>query len=48
MLELARSDVLTGLGNRRVFQEAIEDECVRARRSGKPLSLVYIEFDNFK
>jgi diguanylate cyclase (GGDEF)-like protein len=48
VLSLARSDALTGLWNRRAFEEAIEDECVRARRAGQPLSLVYIDLDNFK
>ena len=48
MLELARLDVLTGLWNRRAFDEAIEDECARARRPRRPLSLVYIDLDNFK
>jgi diguanylate cyclase (GGDEF)-like protein len=47
-LALSRIDVLTGLWNRRAFDEAIEDDCVRARRSGQPLSLVYIDLDNFK
>jgi diguanylate cyclase (GGDEF)-like protein len=47
-LALARRDGLTGLWNRRAFEEAIEDECARARRSGQPLSLVYIDVDHFK
>jgi diguanylate cyclase (GGDEF)-like protein len=45
---LARSDGLTGLSNRRAFEEAIGHECARARRSHRPLSLVYIDVDNFK
>ncbi len=48
VLAMSHSDVLTGLGNRRAFAEAIADDCVRARRSGQPLSLVYIDLDNFK
>ncbi len=48
VLALARSDALTGLSNRRSFAEAIEDECVRATRTRQPLSLVYIDLDNFK
>jgi diguanylate cyclase (GGDEF)-like protein len=48
VLALARRDPLTGLWNRRVFEEAIEDECVRARRSPRSLSLVYIDLDHFK
>jgi diguanylate cyclase (GGDEF)-like protein len=48
VIELARRDGLTGLWNRRSFDEAIEDDCARARRSGQPLSLVYIDIDHFK
>jgi diguanylate cyclase (GGDEF)-like protein len=48
VLALTRVDALTGLWNRRAFDEAIADECARKRRSGRPLSLVYIDLDNFK
>lgn len=47
-LSLARRDGLTGLLNRRAFEEAIEDECARARRSRQALGLVYIDIDHFK
>lgn len=45
---LACVDGLTGLGNRRSFETAIEVECARARRSRGPLSVVYLDIDNFK
>ena len=48
VLQLARSDALTGLWNRRAFEDAIEDECARARRSRHPLSLIYLDLDHFK
>jgi diguanylate cyclase (GGDEF)-like protein len=48
VLALARTDGLTGLWNRRAFEEAMEEECARARRSHQPLSLIYIDIDNFK
>ena len=48
LLALSRTDSLTGLGNRRAFDEAIENECARAHRSQRPLCLVYIDLDNFK
>jgi diguanylate cyclase (GGDEF)-like protein len=48
VLELARSDGLTGLLNRRVFDEIVQDECARAQRFGQALSLVYIDVDDFK
>jgi diguanylate cyclase (GGDEF)-like protein len=47
-LSLARMDGLTGLWNRRAFEEAIEDDCARARRLQQPLTLVYIDLDCFK
>lgn len=47
-VSLARIDALTGLRNRRAFDEAIEIEWVRALRLGQPLSLVFIDLDNFK
>ena len=45
---LARTDGLTGLFNRRSFEGAIEIECARARRSREPLSVVYLDIDDFK
>jgi len=48
IISLARSDALTGLGNRRAFDEALSDECIRARRNAQPLTLVYIDLDHFK
>jgi diguanylate cyclase (GGDEF)-like protein len=44
----ARPDGLTGLGNRRSFDETLEREVRRAARSGQPLSLVMIDIDHFK
>jgi diguanylate cyclase (GGDEF)-like protein len=46
--QLARVDALTGLGNRRAFDEALEREVARARRSGAPLSVVVGDLDGFK
>ena len=46
--EMARLDFLTGLKNRRAFYELGETEVLRARRYGRPLSLAYIDLDNFK
>jgi diguanylate cyclase (GGDEF)-like protein len=44
----ATHDGLTGLANRRCFDETIEQEFRRAMRSGQPLSLVMIDIDHFK
>lgn len=44
----ARKDPLTGLNNSRAFREAAAGELSRARRYGGPISLVYLDIDNFK
>jgi diguanylate cyclase (GGDEF)-like protein len=46
--ELATTDSLTGLRNRRKFDEAIELEWRRAVRYETPLSLLMIDADHFK
>lgn len=45
---LATHDVLTGIANRRHFDEMIEAECRRAQRESKSLSLIMIDIDFFK
>jgi len=45
---LSRSDPLTGLPNRRHFDEAKETEFRRAQRIGQPLSLLLCDVDFFK
>jgi diguanylate cyclase (GGDEF)-like protein len=44
----AVTDELTGLYNRRRFQEAMSTEVERARRFNQPLGLVLLDIDNFK
>jgi diguanylate cyclase (GGDEF)-like protein len=44
----AMRDELTGLANRRCFNEAIEREFQRAARNGRPLSLIMVDIDLFK
>ncbi len=46
--EAARTDPLTGLANRRVWQETLAHELKRAGRELTPLSLVLIDIDRFK
>jgi diguanylate cyclase (GGDEF)-like protein len=46
--ELARTDMLTGLANRRAFYEALQAERARTARYGRPMTLVYLDLDNFK
>ena len=45
---LARVDGLTGLANRRHFDETLAAEWRRSIRSAKPLSLILIDLDHFK
>jgi diguanylate cyclase (GGDEF)-like protein len=46
--QLARIDPLTGLGNRRAFEESLAREVSRARRHETPLSLLLVDIDAFK
>lgn len=48
LAELAATDSLTGLANRRALDEALQREWARAQRSGKALSLLMIDADHFK
>ena len=45
---LAATDPLTGLANRRAFDERLILEFAQARRKGRELSVVLIDVDNFK
>ncbi|GGF71191.1 deoxyribonuclease [Azorhizobium oxalatiphilum] len=48
MATLAATDSLTGLPNRRHFEEALGKEWLRAARGGERLSLLVIDVDHFK
>ena len=48
VLEMARTDYLTGTTNARYFTELAQKEIDRARRYAHPLTLAYIDLDNFK
>ncbi|WP_245372571.1 GGDEF domain-containing protein [Rhizobium leguminosarum] len=48
MKGLADTDALTGIANRRMFNEAIAEEFARARRAESALSLLLIDVDHFK
>ncbi len=45
---LATRDPLTGLPNRRELEAQLQRECARARRYRHPLSVLFIDCDNFK
>jgi diguanylate cyclase (GGDEF)-like protein len=46
--ELAHVDSLTGIANRRRFDETLEVELRRCQRSAMPISLLLIDVDHFK
>lgn len=46
--QLARADPLTGMGNRRAFDEALAAEVARARRARSTASIALIDIDGFK
>ncbi|HXY55658.1 MAG TPA: diguanylate cyclase [Nitrospirota bacterium] len=46
--QAAITDDLTGLRNRRYIVERLEEEFLRAKRTGRPLSLIMLDIDNFK
>jgi diguanylate cyclase (GGDEF)-like protein/PAS domain S-box-containing protein len=48
MEKLSSTDPLTGLANRRIFDEALETEWARATRAKSPLSLLMADIDSFK
>ncbi len=45
---LADTDALTGIANRRIFEQALERELSRAKRNGEPVTLVMMDIDHFK
>jgi len=45
---LARRDALTGLENRGAFDEVLSQEWANTQRTGRPLSLLFIDIDHFK
>ena len=45
---LASTDVMTGLGNRRAFEAALDREWWRAVRQGLPMALLMLDVDSFK
>lgn len=48
LTRLSREDVLTGLANRRHFNEVFQAEWDRAKREQQALSLLFVDIDHFK
>ncbi|MFC4930201.1 sensor domain-containing diguanylate cyclase [Massilia sp. GCM10023247] len=46
--KLARIDSLTGLPNRRAYQERLDAALQRGQRSGQGIALMYLDVDHFK
>jgi len=46
--QLARMDALTGLPNRRLFMERLDNALERAQRTHNPLAVMFIDMDHFK
>ena len=46
--QLARFDPLTGLANRSLFRESLDDVIDRAVLSGRPAALLFVDLDRFK
>ncbi|MBU1357888.1 MAG: diguanylate cyclase [Gammaproteobacteria bacterium] len=45
---IATTDALTGLANRRIFDTTLDQECQRTARNGSSLCLLMIDVDHFK
>jgi diguanylate cyclase (GGDEF)-like protein/PAS domain S-box-containing protein len=48
MRRMARHDILTGLPNRAVFVEALQQAMSSARRGGRSFAVLYLDLDHFK
>lgn len=48
LIRLARYDSLTGLANRRHFEEKLKEAMARSTRSGAGLTLMFLDIDHFK
>ena len=48
LMQLANFDSLTGLPNRTLFRDRLAQAMARARRSGTPMVLMFLDLDNFK
>ncbi len=45
---LATHDSLTGIPNRRLFEEKLKDAVARSNRTSKPIAVFYMDLDGFK
>ena len=45
---MAMTDAVSGLANRRAFDEILQSEMARAARYSQPISLIILDLDSFK
>ncbi len=45
---LAHHDALTGIANRRAYENALRKECLKFERYGRPFALLTVDLDRFK
>jgi diguanylate cyclase (GGDEF)-like protein/PAS domain S-box-containing protein len=48
LIAMAYHDPLTGLPNRRLFKEHLNQALLQAKRTGKTMALLYLDIDDFK
>jgi len=48
ILDMAFHDPLTGLANRRLFEDRLEQAIAKSRRYGRKFGLLYLDLDHFK
>jgi two-component system, sensor histidine kinase LadS len=48
LVHLSTVDGLTGIANRRMFDQRLDEEWAEAKRSGTPLSMILADIDHFK
>ncbi len=48
LMQMAQTDPLTGVSNRRFFEERIASEFARTQNAGQPLTLIILDIDDFK
>jgi two-component system, cell cycle response regulator len=46
--KMAETDALTGVANRRIFEETLQKEMARSERNGDQLTLLMVDVDHFK
>src|SRR5206468_4081250 len=46
--DLAELDILTGLPNRGLFMDRLQQSMLRSVRQGQPMALMFLDIDHFK